>query len=115
MTIYKRAMGKYTSNLQNKRFVSSKEIFPIPNKGTVSSLLYKKRNIITQIRKNVYLLLNPEDGYIDGNKYEIGCGSVPFSYISYHSAMAFYGWENQVFNRIYLSAPKRFDLLNSNM
>lgn len=85
----------------------------VRNKETVSSLLYKykKRNIITKIRRNVYLPTNPFDGFVDENKYEIGCCSIPnayISYISYHSAMEYYGLQNQVFNRIYLSAPKRF-------
>lgn len=104
-------MGKYTAIIQNRRFVSGKEMFQdVRNKETASSLLYKykKRNLIVQIRKNVYLPTNPVDGFIDENKYEIGCNSVPNAYISYHSAMEFYGLQNQVFNRIYLSAPKRF-------
>lgn len=50
-------MGKYTALIQKKRFVSGKEMFKdVHNKETASSLLYKykKRNIIVQIRKNVY-------------------------------------------------------------
>lgn len=104
-------MGKYTALIQKKRFVSGKEMFKdVHNKETASSLLYKykKRNIIVQIRKNVYLPTNPADGFVDENKYEIGCNSVPNAYISYHSAMEYYGLQNQVFNRIYLSTPKRF-------
>ena len=46
--------------------------------------------------------------YENENKYEIGCCEVNGAYLSYHSAMAFYGWENQVFSRVYLSSPKRF-------
>ena len=104
-------MSKYIISIQDKRFVSGKEMFSgIQNKETVSSLLYKytKRNLVAKIRKNIYLPTNPADGFVYENKYEIGCSSVPLSYLSYHSAMAFYGWENQVFNRVYLSAPKRF-------
>lgn len=104
-------MGKYSALIQNRRFVSGKEMFKdVLNKETASSLLYKykKRNIIVRVRKNVYLPTNPTDGFIDENKYEIACNSVPNSYISYHSAMEFYGLQNQVFNRIYVSAPKRF-------
>lgn len=104
-------MDKYTTSIQDKRFVSGKEMFcNVSNKETASSLLYKytKRNIITRIRKNVYLPINQQHGFVDEDKYEIGCNSVPAAYISYHSAMEFYGLQNQVFNRIYLSAPKRF-------
>lgn len=104
-------MLKYDNGIQDKRFVSGKEMFSdICNKETVSSLLYRyrKRNAIARVRKNVYLPTNPEDGYVDENKFEIGCNSVPQAYISYHSAMEYYGWQNQVFNRIYLSAPRRF-------
>ncbi len=104
-------MTKYEPYIRDKRFVSGQEMFSYTrNRETVSSLLYKykKRNIITRIRKNVYLPTNPDDGYVDENKFEIGCSSVPDSYLSYHSAMEYYGWQNPVFNRIYLSAPKRF-------
>lgn len=104
-------MSKYIATIQDKRFVSGKEMFrTVRNKETAASLLYKykKHNIITKIRKNVYLPTNPIDGYVDENKYEIGCNSVSDAYISYHSAMEYYGLQNQVFNRIYLSAPKRF-------
>lgn len=104
-------MSKYLVDIQNKRFVSGENMFhTVKNKETVSSLLYKykKRNIITKIRRNVYLPTNPVDGFVDENKYEIGCCSVPDSYIAYHSAMEYYGLQNQVFNRIYISAPKRF-------
>lgn len=104
-------MSKYASVIQNKRFVSGKEMFPtVRNKETVSSLLYKykKRNLVAKVRQNTYLPTNPYDGFVDENKYEIGCSSVRLSYLSYHSAFSYYGWENQVFNRIYLSAPKRF-------
>lgn len=85
-------MGKYTALVQSRRFVSGKEMFQdVHNKETASSLThkYKKRNIIVQVRKNVYLPTNPADGFVDENKYEIGCGSVPNAYISYHSAMEF--------------------------
>lgn len=104
-------MSKYISSIQDKRFVSGKEMFSnVRNEETASSLLYKykKKNYITKIRKNVYLPTNPKDGYVDENKYEIGCSSVPGAYISYHSAMEYYGLQNQVFNRLYLSSPKRF-------
>jgi Predicted transcriptional regulator len=104
-------MGKYIITIQDKRFVSGREMFKeVQNEKTVSSLLYKytKRNLVAKVRKNIYLPTNPLDGFVDENKYEIGCSSVASSYLSYHSAMAYYGWENQVFNRVYLSAPKRF-------
>lgn len=104
-------MLKYDNGIQDKRFVSGKEMFSdTRNKETVSSLLYRyrKRNAIARVRKNVYLPTNPQDGYVDENKFEIGCNAVPDTYISYHSAMEYYGWQNQVFNRIYLSAPRRF-------
>lgn len=104
-------MLKYDDSIQDKRFVSGKEMFSDTlNKDSVSSLLYRyrKRNAIARVRKDVYLPTNPGDGYVDENKYEIGCNAVPDAYISYHSAMEYYGWQNQVFNRIYLSAPRRF-------
>ena len=84
--------------IQNRRFVTGKEMFrDVGNRKTVSSLLYKysRRNSIVRIRRNVYLPTNPVDGFVDENKYEIGCNSVPGSYLSYHSAMEFYGLQNQ--------------------
>lgn len=104
-------MGKYTALIQNRRFVTGQEMFRgVGNRKTVSSLLYKysRRNSIVRIRRNVYLPTNPADGFVDENKYEIGCCSVPGAYISYHSAMEFYGLQNQVWHRIYLSSARRF-------
>lgn len=97
--------------IQNRRFVTGQEMFRgVGNRKTVSSLLYKysRRNSIVRIRRNVYLPTNPADGFVDENKYEIGCCSVPGAYISYHSAMEFYGLQNQVWHRIYLSSARRF-------
>ena len=67
--------------IQNRRFVTGKEMFrDVGNRKTVSSLLYKysRRNSIVRIRRNVYLPTNPVDGFVD------------------------------VWNRIYLSSAKRF-------
>lgn len=78
-------MGKYTALIQNRRFVTGQEMFRgVGNGKTVSSLLYKysRRNSIVRIRRNVYLPTNPADGFVDENKYEIGCCSVPGAYIS---------------------------------
>lgn len=61
--------------IQNRRFVTGKEMFrDVGNRKTVSSLLYKysRRNSIVRIRRNVYLPTNPVDGFVDENKYEIG-------------------------------------------
>ena len=104
-------MGKYTALIQERRFVTGREMFrEVGNRKSVSSLLYNysRRNSIVRIRRNVYLPTNPSDGFIDENKYEIGCCSVPGAYISYHSAMEFYGLQNQVWHRIYLSSARRF-------
>lgn len=61
-----------------------------------------------RIRRNVYLPTNFVDGFVDENKYEIGCCSVPGAYIFYHSVMEFYGLQNQVWHRIYLSSARCF-------
>ena len=97
--------------IQERRFVTGREMFrEVGTRKSVSSLLYNysRRNSIVRIRRNVYLPTNPSDGFIDENKYEIGCCSVPGAYISYHSAMEFYGLQNQVWHRIYLSSARRF-------
>lgn len=47
-------MGKYTALIQNRRFVTGKEMFrDVGNRKTVSSLLYKysRRNSIVRIRR----------------------------------------------------------------
>jgi predicted transcriptional regulator of viral defense system len=48
--------------------------------------------------------------YENKSKYEIGCYEVTGAYLSYHSAMEYYGLQNQVFNRVYLSSPKWFKM-----
>ena len=68
-----------------------------------------KKGLISNIKKNLYVvndLINKEP---IGSKFLIGSKINDFSFISYHSAFEFYGFYNQVFNNVNISSLKAFN------
>ena len=79
--------------------------------NTMKSRLYnwKKRGLLSHIRRGVYLPANIQ------NKYQIACNSVDNGCLAYHSALEFYMLQTQEFNWLYVhsSTPFRsFEYLN---
>lgn len=70
-----------------------------------------KKNIrdlnIKKVRNCLYVSLDSK-GFNLSNKFEIGTKINEEAYISYHSALEYYGLANQVFNDVIVSSSKRF-------
>ena len=66
-------------------------------------------NKIKKVRKDLYALVDPSSGYIYANKYEIASNISESSFLSYHSALEFYGLANQVFNELTISSKTKFN------
>lgn len=71
-----------------------------------------KKNIrdlnIKKVRNCLYVSLDSK-GFNLSNKFEIGTKINEEAYISYHSALEYYGLANQVFNDVIVSSSKRFN------
>ena len=73
---------------------------------------WKKRGLLSHIRRGVYLPANIQ------NKYQIACNSVDNGCLAYHSALEFYMLQTQEFNWLYVhsSTPFRsFEYLNQRL
>lgn len=81
------------------------------NPTLVSKLLQRwlKQGLVTQIRRNLYCMIDLATGLPVCNKYEIGSHLSKSSYISYHSALEFHGLAHQPFNEVFVTSRTRFN------
>ena len=63
---------------------------------------------IKKVRNSLYVSLDSK-GYNLSNKFEIASKINEYAYISYHSALEYYGLANQVFNDVIVSSSIRFN------
>ncbi len=96
MTCNYNQIDKYLESNNIKVITSQKEQFN----------LWKKNELISRVRKNVYL---PSD-ILD--KFKIGCASVDGGILCYHSALEYYLLQTQEFNILYVYADKPFRTFN---
>ncbi|MBP5444921.1 MAG: hypothetical protein J6Y28_02000 [Acholeplasmatales bacterium] len=90
---------KYENNKNN--FQSRKQY-----ENCIFNMLKVKK--IVKVKKDLYALINPLTNNIYANKYEIASSISESSYVSYHSALEYYGLTNQVFTNITVSSLSRF-------
>ena len=70
---------------------------------------YIEESLVVKIRRNLYGVTNLATKQIEANRYEVASALTPTAYISYHSALEFYGVDNQVFNTMYVASESRFN------
>ena len=70
---------------------------------------YIEESLVVKIRRNLYGVTNLATKHIEANRYEVASALTPTAYISYHSALEFYGMANQVFNTMYVASESRFN------
>jgi predicted transcriptional regulator of viral defense system len=70
-----------------------------PNRLSYQSFLSRslKNGKIKQVRKGLYALIDPSNGRIIANKYQIACHLTPSSFLSFHSALEYQGLAQQSF------------------
>jgi len=78
-------------------------------KESVASSLsrYVKTGKVVRIKRDLYAAIDPMTGSIYANKFEIASKATETSYVSYHSALEYWGLATQVFNTVYFSSDKR--------
>lgn len=65
-------------------------------------------NYIKRVKHNLYVICNIEFKSVIADQYMIASKIKDDAYISYHSALEYYGVKNQVFYEVYVSTKKRF-------
>lgn len=70
--------------------------------------LLQKSGQIDRIRKNMYTCISPETGLPIANKFQIASAISKTSFVSHHSALAYYGVTDQVYYDVYVASKTRF-------
>ena len=70
---------------------------------------YIEESLVVKIRRNLYGVTNLATKHIEANRFEVASALTPTAYISYHSALEFYGMANQDFNTMYVASESRFN------
>lgn len=68
-----------------------------------------KRGLVKKIRKNIYSVVNPFTDQIVASRYQIACAITDTAYISYHSALEYYGLTNQKLYEVYVSSESKYN------
>lgn len=102
---------KYLEILSKKRIFNHAFMMEITKSRSLADETiqnYLKKGYIKRVKKNLYVTTSIENGGIIPTKYEIASNITNSSYISYKSALAFYGYYNQVSNEIIVSSLEQF-------
>ncbi|MCD7950978.1 MAG: hypothetical protein LUG12_12085 [Erysipelotrichaceae bacterium] len=66
-----------------------------------------KQKLVLKIRNNLYTCANGMGPL--ANRYQIASAITDTSYVSYHTAMEYYGTYNQVYYEVYVSSDTKFN------
>jgi predicted transcriptional regulator of viral defense system len=80
------------------------------NRETAHSLveLYKKRGVVSSVRRNLFVAMSLETKQPVPNRYVIASHAAPGAYVSCHTAFEYYGLANQVYYEVYAASASRF-------
>lgn len=67
-----------------------------------------KQGTVVKIRNNMYTCISGESGEPIANRFQIASCTTSTSYVSYHTAMEYYGVAAQVYYDVYVSTETKF-------
>ncbi len=67
------------------------------------------RGMVEKIRNNLYTCISGETNSPVANRYQIACAVTPTAYISHHTAMEYYGVNDQIYYEVYVSSQTAFN------
>ena len=105
-------MVKYIEGFHKLKIFQKKDVVALTNdENTAKELLrrYKKDGLISQVRRNLYVVTDLATKASSASKYEIGSQITPTSYLSYHAALEYHGLAHQVFYEVMVSSKERFN------
>lgn len=102
---------KYLEQFSLKRVFDFSYIVNITGNVDLASGIvqnYLSKDYIKRVKKNLYVATSLETGGSIPSKFEIASNITNSSFLSHHSAFEFYGYQNQVYNEIYVSSLEQF-------
>lgn len=83
----------------------------VGNERNATALLYNysKKGVIANVRRNLYCICNLATRQPEATKMQIASAVTPTACVSYHSAMEYYGFANQVFYEMQVASETKFN------
>jgi len=103
---------KYIQELHRLKIFHKKEVTALTNDENVAKETlrrYKKRGLISQVRRDLYVVTDLASQASLVTKFEIAGNLTPTSYLSYHTALEYHGLAHQVFYEMYVSSKESFN------
>jgi predicted transcriptional regulator of viral defense system len=106
---------KYIEELHALKIFHKKDIVKLTkNENVAKEILrrYKKKMLIDQVRRDLYVVTDLASKASLANKFEIASQITPSAYLSYHAALEYHGLAHQVFYEMYISSKETFNNFN---
>jgi predicted transcriptional regulator of viral defense system len=103
---------KYIEELHGLKIFHKKDVVELTkDANTAKEILrrYKKQGLISQVRRDLYVVTDLASKASLASKYEIAGHITSSSYLSHHAALEYHGLANQVFYELYISSKETFN------
>ncbi|MDR0863968.1 MAG: hypothetical protein LBO74_03435 [Candidatus Symbiothrix sp.] len=103
---------KYIEALHELKIFHKKDIvILIEDENAAKEILrrYKKQGLISQVRRDLYVVTDLASKVSLVSKFEIAGHITPSSYLAYHAALEYHGVANQVFYELYVASEETFN------
>lgn len=106
---------KYYDVLSQKPCFTTDDVIAISNNSaTAMSIISRlcKANYAVKIRRGLYACVNPATNTSNATPFQIASCISQDSFCSHHTALSYWGLQNQVFSEIYVSSKMKFRPFN---
>jgi len=103
---------KYLEELHKLKIFHKKEVVLLTKEAHAAKEIlrrYKKQMLISQVRRDLYVVTDLATKVSMANKFEIASHISPSSYIAYHAALEYHGLAHQIFYELYVSSFETFN------
>ena len=105
-------MSKYIEEFHKLKIFHKKDIVVLTgDENAAKELLrrYKQQRLISQVRRDLYVVTDLATKTSSASKYEIASQINSSAYLSYHAALEYHGLAHQVFYEMQVSSKERFN------
>jgi len=103
---------KYIEELHRLKIFHKKDVVALTSDENAAKEIlrrYKKQGLISQVRRDLYVVTDLANKVSLATKFEIAGHITPSSYLSYHAALEYHGLAHQIFYKLYISSKETFN------
>jgi predicted transcriptional regulator of viral defense system len=103
---------KYIEELHRLKIFHKKDVVELTGEVNAAKEIlrrYKKQGLISQVRRDLYVVTDLASKASLASRYEIAGHITPSSCLSYHAAMEYHGLGHQVFYELQISSKEAFN------